>query len=500
MSPERKKNRTGIKDEEDEGLEKDNSESECLSSTDEAGEPEPNGSQWREGGHQENGIGERKMKDTSRSQNISTSLLGIAELARKAPEMVLTTLAHHIDEEFLKEAYRRTRKDGAAGVDGQDAATYASNLDTNLKRLLNQFKTGSYKAPPVKRVEIPKGDGKKTRPIGIPTFEDKVLQRAVTMVMEAVYEQDFLDCSYGFRPGRSAHQALEVLWKGLMNMKGGWVIEVDIKDFFGSLDHKQLRQFLDQRVQDGVIRRTIDKWLAAGVLKEGQLMQTKAGSPQGGVISPIISNIYLHEVMDEWFEQMVKPKLRGKAFMIRYADDIVVVCADKVDAERVYKVLPKRFAKFGLELHETKTRLVNFKPPSDGKGNSPECFDVLGFTHRWGYSKKGNQIVWRQTSKGSFKRAVKRVHQWCKANRHRKLKDQHQQLVLKLRGHYGYFGITGNRKRLQNFQYQMVRIWFKWLRRRSQQATMTWEKFNAIYRAHPLPSPRIFPPPVVAKP
>ena len=197
--------------------------------------------------------------------------------------MVLTTLAHHIDEEFLKEAYRRTRKDGAAGVDGQSAAEYAESLDLNLKRLLNQFKTGAYKAPPVRRVEIPKGDGKKTRPIGIPSFEDKVLQRAVAMVMEAVYEQDFLNCSYGFRPGRSAHQALEALWKGLMNMEGGWVIEVDIKDFFGSLDHKRLRLFLDQRVQDGVIRRTIDKWLAAGVLKEGQLVHTKAGSPQGGI-------------------------------------------------------------------------------------------------------------------------------------------------------------------------------------------------------------------------
>lgn len=440
------------------------------------------------------------MKDTSRSQDILTRLLQIAELARKAPEMVLTTLAHHIDEEFLKEAYRRTRKDGAVGVDGQSAASYAKELDENLKKLLSLFKSGAYKAPPVRRVEIPKGDGKTTRLIGIPSFEDKVLQRAVAMVLEAVYEQDFMDCSYGFRPGRSAHQALEVLWQGLMEMNGGWVIEVDIKDFFGSLEHKQLRRFLDQRVQDGVIRRTIDKWLAAGVMKEGQLLHPENGSPQGGVISPIASNIYLHEVMDKWFEQMVKPRLQGEAFMIRYADDIVCVFAEKRDAQRVYEVLPKRFAKYGLELHETKTRMVNFKRPPSKTGGSPECFDLLGFTHRWGYSRKGKRVVQRQTGKDRLQRAVKRVYQWCKGNRHKPLKEQHQQLVMKLRGHYGYYGIIGNLKQLQNFQYLTIRGWFKWLRRRSQKAVMTWQRFNAIYRIYPLPAPRIVHSVLVAKP
>jgi len=265
------------------------------------------------------------MKGTQRPENISTKLQRVAELAREAPELVFTTLAHHIDIEFLREAFKRTNKSGAVGVDGQSAATYADNLDENLETLLNRFKSGSYRAPPVRRVHIPKGDGTKTRPIGIPTFEDKVLQRAVVMILEAIYEQDFLDCSYGYRPERSAHQALETLWRGLTNMNGGCVVEVDIKDFFGNINHAHLRSFLDQRVRDGVIRRTIDKWLAAGVLEEGKLSYSESGSPQGGVVSPIVSNVYLHEVMDKWFEQMVKPVLAGDAFMIRLADDIVCV-------------------------------------------------------------------------------------------------------------------------------------------------------------------------------
>jgi group II intron reverse transcriptase/maturase len=234
--------------------------------------------------------------------------------------MVLTTLAHHIDIDFLREAYKRTRKDGATGVDGQTAEAYAACLKSNLKSLLDRFKTGTYRAPPVRRVHIPKGDGT-TRPLGIPTFEDKLLQRAVAMVLDLAYEQDFLPCSYGFRPGRSAHQALETLRDGMMEMQGGWVVELDIRRFFDTLDHSQLRRFLDQRVRDGVLRRAIDKWLKAGVLEDGSTTHPSEGTPQGGVISPMLSNIYLHEVLDLWFKREVKPRIRGEAFLIRYADD-----------------------------------------------------------------------------------------------------------------------------------------------------------------------------------
>jgi RNA-directed DNA polymerase len=300
-----------------------------------------------------------------------------------------------------------------------------------------------------------------------------------------------MECSYGYRPGRSAHQALEALWKGLMAMQGGWIIEVDIKDYFGSLDHSHLRGFLDQRVRDGVIRRTIDKWLAAGILEEGQLSYPESGSPQGGVVSPIVSNIYLHEVMDKWFEQTVKPLIKGRAFMIRLADDIVCVFENERDARRVYDVLPKRFAKYGLELHETKTKLIKFKKPSaQDKGNF-ETFDLLGFTHKWGISRRGYWVVQRVTSASRLRRAVKTVYQWCKENLHMPLKEQHQALVLKLKGHYGYFGITGNIERLQNFQYLTELAWFKWLGRRSQKATLSWEKYMAITSRYPLPPARI---------
>jgi RNA-directed DNA polymerase len=262
------------------------------------------------------------MARTPNLENVSTRLQRIAQLAREDRRRALVSLAHHIDLDLLREAYRRTRKDGAPGVDGQTAAAYEENLGENLQSLLDRFKSGSYKAPPVRRVYIPKGsDPTKKRPIGVPTFEDKVLQRAVAMVLEAVYEQDFLGCSYGFRPERSAHQAISNLREVLMAMNGGWLLEADIQGFYDNLDPAHLRGFLDQRVRDGVLRRAIDKWLKAGVMEEGNLSHPTTGTPQGGVISPILSNIYLHKVLDEWFEAAVKPRLRGQAVLIRFADD-----------------------------------------------------------------------------------------------------------------------------------------------------------------------------------
>jgi RNA-directed DNA polymerase len=262
------------------------------------------------------------------------------------------------------------------GVDGQTAEAYAESLEENLEDLLNRFRSGRYRAPAVRRVHIPKGDGRKTRPIGIPTFEDKVLQRSVAMVLEAVYEQDFLNCSYGFRPGRSAHMALEALWKGTMDLNGGWVLELDIESFFDTVDHDHLRSFLDQRVRDGVIRRTIGKWLKAGVLEAGVMQRNAAGTPQGGVISPLLANIYLHHVLDVWFAEVVQPRLGGRAFLVRYADDAVLVFEHASDAERVMRVIAERFGKFGLRLHPDKTRLIEFRRPRSAVDLPPE---VPGF-------------------------------------------------------------------------------------------------------------------------
>ena len=449
-------------------------------------------------GRRDMGSLEGTMEGTPSPEDISPGIQRVAELARTVPELAFTTLAHHIDLEHLKEAYKRTRKDAAVGVDGQTAAEYGRDLEANLRTLEGRFKTGEYKAPPVRRVHIPKGDGRSTRPIGVPTLEDKVLQRAVVMVLEPIFEQDFLPCSYGFRPHRSAHQALDALWTGLMKMHGGWVLEVDIKSFFDTLDHGHLRSFLDRRVRDGVIRRMIDKWLKAGVMEEGSLSYPEAGTPQGGVISPLLANIYLHEVLDTWFEQQVKPHLRGEAFLIRYADDFVIAFALEHDAQRVFEALPKRFAKYGLSLHPEKTRLVPFgRPPgkpTDQRppdGSEPGAFDLLGFTHYWKVSRKGSWVIARKTAKSRLARAVKKITQWCKTYRHLPVKDQQKALARKLMGHFAYYGITGNGWSLKQFRHQVVCAWCTWLRRRSQKAHLSWERFNRLLERYPLPPVRV---------
>lgn len=440
---------------------------------------------------------EGKAMGTSKPTNVSTKLQRIAELAGQSPEMAFTSLAYHIDIEFLKEAYRCTRKNGAAGVDGVTASEYERNLEGNLQDLLDRFKSGRYFAPPVRRVHIPKGDGTKTRPIGIPTLEDKVLQRAVTMVLQAVYEQDFLDCSYGFRPGRSAHQALEALWHGLMKMGGGWVLDVDIKSFFDTLDHGHLRSFLDRRVRDGVLRRTIGKWLNAGVLEDGSVSHPEAGTPQGGVISPLLANLYLHEVLDLWFERDAKPRLKGAAFLIRYADDFVIACANEGDARKLLEVLPKRFGHFGLTLHPEKTRLVRFDPPGRGptdrppSDGPPTTFDLLGFTHHWARSRRGSWYVQRETAKGRFTRALKQIAQWCRLHRHDPIGVQHRMLTQKLRGHDAYYGITGNGHALTRLHYEVRQVWRRWLGRRGGKRVLSWERYEELLRRFPLPAARV---------
>jgi group II intron reverse transcriptase/maturase len=409
--------------------------------------------------------------------------------------MGFTSLNHHIDLHWLREAYDRTRKDGAAGVDGQTAADYAVALESNLQSLLDRAKSGTYRAPPVRRVHIPKGTGKDTRPIGIPTFEDKVLQRAVVMVLEPIYEQDFYDCSYGFRPGRSAHQALDALWQQMMQMGGGWILEVDIRKFFDTLDHAHLRELLQRRVRDGVLLRLIGKWLNAGVLESGAVSYPQAGSPQGGVVSPVLSNVYLHYVLDDWFEQDVRPRLKGRVFLIRYADDFVMGFSFEEDARRVMEVLPKRFGKYGLTLHPDKTRLVPFRrpphhPSRDGSwSESPAgTFDLLGFTHYWGRSRQGNWVVKRKTALSRFTRAIQAVSQWCRLNRHRPVAEQHQILSQKLRGHFAYYGITGNATCLSRFRHEVAGIWRKWLGRRKRGGPPPWQQFTAMLRRYPLPS------------
>jgi RNA-directed DNA polymerase len=435
------------------------------------------------------------MAGASEPVDVSTKQQRIAHLARQSPEMGFTSLAYFIDLDWLTEAFNRTRKDGATGVDGQDGEDYAVNLRDNLQSLLERAKSGTYQAPPVRRVHIPKsGSATETRPLGIPTFEDKVLQRAVVMVLEAVYEQDFLNCSYGFRPGRSAHQALDSLWRQTMAIGGGWIVDVDIRKSFDTIDRGHLRDSLKRRVRDGVLLRLIGKWPNAGVLEDGCVTHPDKGSPQGGVVSPCLSNVVLHYVLDEWFEREVQPRLKGRSFLIRYADDFVMGFSCEEDARRVMEVLPKRFEKYGLTIHPEKTRLVPFERPSgDREGATSEArtppgtFDLLGFTHYWARSRNGNWVVKRKTSGSRFRRGLKALSEWCRVNRHRPIEDQHRTLSQKLVGHFAYYGITGNSMALVRFRNAATWIWRRRLSRRRRGGRMTWDRLNRLLKRTPLP-------------
>ena len=327
------------------------------------------------------------------------------------------------------------------------------------------------------------------------------------MALEPIYEQDFLPCSFGFRPGRSAHMALQALRDQVMGMGGCWLVEVDIRKFFDTLDHHHLRELLRHRVRDGVLLRLIDKWLRAGVLEDGSLTYPEAGTPQGGEMQPLLSNISLHSVLDVWFEAEVKPRLKGRAFLVRYADDFVMGFACEEDARRVLAVLPKRFGKYGLTIHPDKTRLVPFVRPGRGPASASSTavppsgsFDFLGFTHVWSRSKQGYWVVKQQTAGSRFRRAFTRIAEWCRLNRHLPVGEQCAVLRQKLRGHYGYYGgVVGNLRRLQRFHWETTRVWQKWLSRRRRQGWFGWDRLKAFLSRQPLPPPPTWVRPCVVK-
>ena len=416
-------------------------------------------------------------------------------LARNNPAMVFTSLNHYVDYEWAQYAYECTRKDGAVGVDGQTAEAYAANLEQNLLSLIDRLLSGCYRAPPVRRHYIPKTDGGQ-RALGIPGFEDKVAQRVITMLLEPIYEQTFLDCSFGFRPARSAHQALQAVRSGIMERGGRWVLDVDVRKYFASIAHAKLREFLSRRVTDGVVRRLIDKWLKAGVLEYGQLFYPDAGTPEGGVVSPILANLFLHYVLDEWVAEQVQPRLRGPSTLVRYCDDFVMLFAHREDAERVLEVLGKRLGKYGLQLHPDKTRLVDFRYRKPRQHTSERStlatsFNFLGFSHVWGRSRKGKAVVRQLTAKDRLARTLKAFTAQCRGMRHWPLRDQHRRLTQMLRGHFAYFGITGNYDRLNDLRYQVRRCWRKWLSRRSDRRNLPWTAFARIEAHFPLPTPVI---------
>jgi group II intron reverse transcriptase/maturase len=393
-----------------------------------------------------------------------------------------------MDLNWLCEAYRSLRASAAPGIDGQRVAQYGVNLAENLRDLQQRAKSGSYRAPAVKRAYVPKNE-KEDRPIGIPTTEDKVLQRAVAMILEPIYEQEFLPFSFGFRRGRSQHDALEYLREQCFVQNVQWVLEVDLAKFFDTVDHRQMREFLSRRVQDGVITRLVAKWLKAGVMENGNVSYPDEGTPQGGVISPLLSNIYLHEVLDKWFVGTVQPACGGRTFMVRYADDFVMGFERLEDVRKVERVIAKRFARFGLKINAGKTRLVAFgRPPRGGvnPGSRPGTFDFLGFTHYWGKSRNGHNVVKVKTASGRFRRALGNIREWGWENRHLPLKEQQRVINEKLQGHDAYYGVTGNFRMLSRLRHEVAAWWRKWLLRRNRGHSPSWEKFQAMLRTFPL--------------
>ena len=422
---------------------------------------------------------------------MSTTLERIAEQSARNPDLVFTTLAHHMTVEFLREAFTRVRRNAAPGIDGVTWQAYEVNLSANLKALHQRLREGCYRAPAVRRVWINKEDGRR-RPIGVPTLEDKIVQRAVAMLLEAVYEPLFKDFSYGSRPGRSPHRALSYLRTQCLDLNINWIVDADISGYFDNIDQRQLRAFLKRKVNDGALLRQIGKWLNAGVLDQGCIQRPETGTPQGGVISPILANIYLHHVLDEWITQDVQPRLRGRCFIVRFVDDFVIGCSLRYDAERIFAVLPKRFGRFGLTIHPTKSRLIQFSRPSRKETKGAGTFDFLGFTHYWGKTRRGGWTIQRRTRRARLNRAHKAIWTWCRDHRHWSVPEQHRCLKSKLQGHYAYFGIRGNYKAMKLVYGYVEKAWKHWLGRRTRNGNLSWQEFNTRYwQVFPLPRPRI---------
>jgi len=432
------------------------------------------------------------MIAASMAKDMSPKILEVMERAKRSPQMCFYTLAHLIDEEALKRVYHRIRKDAAVGVDGVTKEHYGEALERNVADLHGRMKAMRYRHQPVLRVHIPKEQGK-TRPIGISSVEDKIVQGAVRDVLEAVYEPIFSDRSYGFRPDRSAHDALRTLNQVLDAGEASWILEADIESFFDSIDRKMLMEMLQERVADSSLLRLVGKCLHVGILEGEEYSEPTEGTAQGSSLSPLLGNIYLHHVLDQWFERDVLPRMKGKAHLIRYADDFVIGFETEYDAKRVWGILRSRFERYGLRLHPEKTRLLPFRRPNRRSSNrkGPAGFDFLGFTVYW-------RRTWTKTWRPAFKtrtsrlrRAIMAAAEWCRSHRHDPVKEQSEALARRLDGHYNYFGVNGNGRSLKRLLHQVHRSWKKWLSRRGQRKPLNWERFNGVLQRYPLPAPTI---------
>jgi len=432
------------------------------------------------------------MNGTKRPyQAMSPGLARVAARARQYPAERMQSLAHHLDVDALRRSYDRIKANAAVGLDGVTKQAYGQDLEANLQALHERLRTKRYRHQPIRRVEIPKDKGK-TRPIGISTIDDKIVQGALHEVMEAIYEQDFEDFSFGFRPGRGARDALRSLNRALFPGRMQWVLELDIASFFDSLDRAKLMEMLQDRIADPSLLRLIGKCLHVGVLEGEVFSRPEEGTVQGSRLSPILGNIYLHHVLDRWFVDVVRPRMRGKTALVRYADDAVFCFEDRQDAERVMHVLWQRFARFGLRLHPDKTRLLDFRrPPGDQRqGKGPGTFDFLGFTLYWRRSRQEEWYLASKTRRERVQKAKRAINDWCRRHRHWSVMDQHAALTRRIQGHINYFGVRGNTFSLGAVVSAARRTWFKWLNRRSQRSRLDWGRFVDLLRDYPLPKPK----------
>jgi len=421
----------------------------------------------------------------------------IAERAKQDKKVKFTSLAHLINEESLAACYRELKKDKACGIDGVTVEAYGENLEEKLKELVQRMKEKRYRPKPVRRVYIPKAGKSGERPLGIPSVEDKLVQLMVKKILEAIFEQDFLECSNGFRPGKSCHRAIDQLDKVVMTKPINYVVEVDIEKFFDTVRHYWLLRCIEERVKDPNFLWLIRKFLKAGIVEEGRWIKSERGTPQGAIVSPLLANIYLHYVLDLWFEKKFGSKAEGYVQMIRYCDDFVVACESRRDAERFLKELSERFSKFGLKVSEEKTKIVGFGRKTGERsketGEKLKTFNFLGFTHYCTTSRRGKFIVGHKTSKQSRACKLREIKEWIKKVRSMiSLREWWPVLKAKLIGHYSYFGISGNMRCLRQFYGQVISMVYKWINRRSQKKSMNWRHYQEYLKRYPLPMPKIY--------
>ena len=427
---------------------------------------------------------------------METKLLRIAELAKSDPKMKFTSLAHLLNKQALVQSHFELPNKKATGINGTTKEQYSENLEENIGDLVSSLKSKSYRPVPVRRMYIPKLNSNKKRPLGIPEHEDKILQKCITKILNSIYENDFLDCSFGFRPNRNCHDALKILNFYIEKRSINYVVDVDIKGFFDNVDHTWMMEFLKLRIADPNLLRIIGRFLKGGYMEEGKKYKTDNGTPQGGVISPILANVYLHYVLDLWFEKRVRKQCNGQAYIVRYADDCVCCFQYKSEAEQFFHSLKLRLKKFNLEIAEDKTKIIPFGRFAEKNANQqgrskPATFDFLGFTHYCGKSKQGNFRVKRKTSRKKIQGKLKETKEWLKNNRNKNIHMIMDRFTRSLKGYYNYYCITDNSQNVNNFKDKIENLLFKWLNRRSQRKSFKWDKFSLFLNKYPLPSPRI---------